>query len=53
MSRLVETYLDVLSRPLRVKEEDLPPVTRRLRGALRGVEFDREDYIDYLERKYR
>lgn len=53
VSRLVETYLDVLSRPLRVKEEDLPPVTRRLRGALRGVELDREDYIDYLERKYR
>jgi Family of unknown function (DUF6364) len=53
VSRLVETYLDVLARPSVVKDEELPPVTRRLSGVLKGVRFDREEYIDYLERKYR
>jgi hypothetical protein len=36
-----------------VEEEALAPVTRRPSGILRGEKFDREDYIDYLERKYR
>jgi len=53
VSQLVETYLDALARPLAVKEERLPPVTRRLSGMLRGAEFHRKEYIDYLERKYR
>ena len=53
VSRLVETYLDALARPQPVPDEGLPPVTRRLSGILRGVKFDREEYIDYLERKYR
>jgi len=53
VSRLVEAYLDALARPPVVADEELPPVTRRLRGILRGVKFDREEYIDYLERKYR
>jgi len=49
----VERYLDALSRPPAVDDESLAPVTRRLFGVLRGVRFDREEYIDYLERKYR
>jgi hypothetical protein len=53
VSHLVERYLDALSRPPAVDEESLAPVTRRLFGVLRGVKFDREEYIDYLERKYR
>lgn len=53
VSRLVETYLDALARPRPVADDDLPPVTRRLSGISRGVKFDREEYIDYLERKYR
>ena len=53
VSQLVETYLDVLARLRVAEEEKLPPVTRRLSGALRGVKFDRKEYIDYLERKYR
>ena len=53
VSRLVETYLYALARPPVVKDQDLSPVTRRLYGVLRGVKFDREEYIDYLERKYR
>jgi hypothetical protein len=53
VSHLVETYLDALARPPRVQDDELPPSLRRLRGLLKGVEFDREEYIDYLERKYR
>jgi hypothetical protein len=53
VSHLVETYLDALARPPVVLDEELPPSLRRLRGLLKGVKFDREEYIDYLERKYR
>ena len=53
VSQLVETYLEALARPPAAKEERLPPVTRRLSGILRGSEFQRREYIDYLERKYR
>ena len=53
VSHLVETYLDALARPSVVPDGDLPPSLRRLRGILRGVKFDREEYIDHLERKYR
>lgn len=53
VSRLVEVYLDALARPADAPDQDLPPVTRRLRGILKGAKPRREDYIDYLERKYR
>jgi hypothetical protein len=53
VSQLVETYLDTLARPAPVVDAELPQSLRRLRGILKGVSFDREDYLDYLERKYR
>jgi hypothetical protein len=53
VSRLVEVYLDALARPADLPDQDLPPVTRRLRGILKGAKHRREDYIDYLGRKYR
>ena len=53
VSRLVEVYLDALSRPTDKTGQDLPPVTRRLRGVLKGTNLRREEYIAYLERKYR
>jgi hypothetical protein len=53
VSRLVETYLDALSREPAGPGSELPPSLRRLRGILKGVKFDREEYIDHLERKYR
>jgi antitoxin component of RelBE/YafQ-DinJ toxin-antitoxin module len=53
ISRLVEVYLDALSRPADLPNQALPPVTRRLRGILKGIKPRREDYVDYLERKYR
>ena len=53
VSRLVERYLDALARPPGVADQELPPITRRLSGILRGVKFEREEYIDHLQRKYR
>ena len=53
VSSLVEAYLDAVSRVRAEREGDLPPITRRLRGILRAGTFRPEDYVDYLERKYR
>ena len=53
VSKLVQRYLDAVARPGKLSREDLPPITRRLSGVLKGVKFDREEYIDYLDRKYR
>lgn len=53
VSRLVENYLDAVSRLRRAGERKLPPATRGLRGILKGGKYRREDYLDYLERKYR
>ncbi len=53
VSRLVEAYLEGLARPEQAASQDLPPVTRRLRGILKGVEHRRQDYVGYLARKYR
>jgi Family of unknown function (DUF6364) len=53
VSRMVEQYLDAISAPAAAMESDLPPVTKRLLGALRGVRLDRADYTAYLEQKHR
>lgn len=49
VSRLVERYLALLSRPLEAGEET--PVLRLLRGAARGVPVDA--HRRHLNRKYR
>jgi hypothetical protein len=49
VSRLVERYLDVLSRPPKSSEQ--APVLRLLRGAARGVPLDA--HRRHLARKYR
>lgn len=53
VSRLVERYLDAVSSPAAPAGEDLPPVTRRLFGALRGQKVERADYLAHLDHKYR
>lgn len=53
VSRLVERYLDAVSSSAAPAGGDLPPVTRRLFGVLRGQRIDRADYVAYLEHKYR
>jgi uncharacterized protein DUF6364 len=49
VSKLVEQYLDMVSRPPRPPEET--PVLARLRGSLAGARV--EDHRRHLERKYR
>ena len=49
VSRLVERYLDLLSRPIDMAEA--PPVLRMLRGAARDVPADA--HRKHLARKYR
>ena len=49
VSAMVERYLGLLARPREPKR--LPPVLRRLRGALKGV--DLAEYRRHLERKHR
>ena len=49
VSRLVERYLDLLSRPFDMAEA--PPVLRMLRGAARGLPAN--THRKHLVRKYR
>jgi hypothetical protein len=53
VSRLVENYLEVLSRPAPSDEEYITPRLKQLRAELKGVTGDLSDYRRYLERKYR
>jgi hypothetical protein len=53
VSRLVEQYLDLVSRPVRLKDEDLTPLLKQIRAETKGVSVDVADYHEYLERKYR
>jgi hypothetical protein len=52
VSRLVETYLGLLSEGPAGSDE-LPPITRRLSGILKGARVGRDDYRRHLERRYR
>lgn len=53
VSRLVEQYLDLLSRPTPSEDESVTPLLKQLRADLKGVKGDVSDYYKYLERKYR
>jgi hypothetical protein len=50
VSKLVEGYLDLVSRPGSEAAEEDPPVLRLMRGVARGV--DPEGYGRYLIRKH-
>jgi hypothetical protein len=52
VSRLVEEYLGLLAEA-GTGNAELPPVTRRLAGVLKGARHGREDYRRHLERRYR
>ena len=49
VSRMVQTYLELVSRPPKTAED--PPVLRRLRGSLKVGSVN--DYRRYLREKYR
>lgn len=53
VSRLVEQYLDLVSRPAASHQAELTPLLRRLRAELKGLSVDADDYHRHLERKYR
>ena len=53
VSRLVEQYLELLSKPAPREDEAVTPLLKQLRADLKGVTFDISDYHKYLERKYR
>jgi len=53
VSRLVEQYLELLSRPNAGEDEFITPRLKQLRAELKGVTLDISDYHKYLERKYR
>ena len=53
VSRIVEQYLDLVSRPAPSEEEGLTPLLKQLRVEMKGVSVDLADYHRYLERKYR
>jgi len=53
VSRLVEQYLDLVSRPAPGQDEDLTPLLKQIRAETKGVSVEVADYHRYLERKYR
>jgi hypothetical protein len=53
VSRLVEEYLELLSRPAPLEDEFITPRLRQLREDFKGVTLDVADYRKYLVRKYR
>lgn len=50
VSSIVETYLDLVSRPP-ATPQNLPPILRELRGSLRKADIS--DYHRHLEEKYK
>lgn len=53
VSRLVEQYLELVSRPAPREDEVVTPLLKQLREDFKGVTLDISDYHKYLERKYR
>lgn len=53
VSRLVERFLTLVSRPASKQDEDLPPILARLRAELKGASSNSASYRKHLERKYR
>lgn len=52
LSQMVSEYFVHLEGP-RTPDKELGPVTRKLKGALRGSGADETDYRAYVEKKYR
>jgi hypothetical protein len=52
LSQLVADYFVLLGTEMEPAEPPLGPMTRSLRGALRGSGVDAQDYRKHLEEKY-
>ncbi len=53
VSEMVSGYFETLGGTDGLEEGDLPPLTRKLRGALRDAGTGEADYRIHLEEKYR
>lgn len=51
LSRMVEDYFALLGAD-KQEEDELTPVVRSLRGALKGGDATEQDYYKYIEEKY-
>lgn len=55
VSQMVADYFSILilkTRPPALTQQDLPPVTLKLKGLLRHKKIDPKDYRRHLESKY-
>ena len=55
ISQMVAEYFGFLTSKTQqsiVTDSDLPPVTRQLKGLLRGKKVTTKDYLKHLENKY-
>ena len=55
LSKLIEDYLGGISSKIPTNDENLPPVTKKLAGILKGkIEIDiKNDIANFLEKKYK
>lgn len=53
LSQIVSDYFTLLNEDGGKAPAELPPLTRSLKGALRGSDVDPGDYLRYLEEKHR
>ncbi|WP_411821948.1 DUF6364 family protein [Leptospira sp. 'Mane'] len=55
LSKLIEDYLDGISSTKTSDQEELPPITKKLAGILKGKkEIDiKKEISSYLEKKYK
>ena len=53
VSQIVADYFRLLAAHQAAPETPPPPITRSLRGLLRGADLDEKDYRRYLEEKHR
>ncbi|MCP4401957.1 MAG: antitoxin [bacterium] len=52
VSQIVSEYLALLKDQTEKTPQPVPPITQSLRGVLRGVKLDEQDYKRYLEEKH-
>lgn len=52
LSQMVADFFVLMDQETSEKLNELPPLTRSLKGALRGKKIGKDDYHRYLKEKY-
>lgn len=52
VSQIVSDYFSLLNQKIEFKKTSLPPLTRSLRGVIKGADVTEEVYKKHLEDKY-